>query len=755
MSRDIATPLYEQFRPRVSAARRALGRPLTYAEKLLLTHLRSPDVEALERREVDAALLPDRVALQDVLAQIVVLQFMLAGLEDTAVPTTVHCDHLIRARDTAETDLQRALGDNREVYDFLRSASARYGMEFWPPGSGIIHQVMLETYAFPGGMAIGTDSHTPNAGGLGMFAVGVGGGDAIDVMTGGPFTLRWPTLVGVRLTGALGPWCSAKDVILELAGRLTTSGGTGSVIEYFGPGVATLSATGRATICNMGAELGATTSVFPYDANTASYLVATGRSTVADAADRLHDELRADPEVETDPGRYFDRVIEIDLSSLAPHVNGPDSPDVVHEVGEVGSWAVENDAPVDISAALIGSCTNSSYEDITRAASIARVAAAHGLRARVPLLVTPGSERVRATIERDGLLADLESIGATVLANACGPCIGQWDRTDLAGGTPNTIVNSFNRNFPRRNDGSAATKAFVTTPEMVIAYALAGTLAFDPRTDALTSRDGRTVRLEPPAGLPVPASGFAPGARPDTRRDPAVEVLVSPTSERLQVLEAFPPWDGTDLVDLPVLVKARGKCTTDAISPAGAWLQYRGHLERISANLFRGAVNAFTGAVGEGVDPLDGETRPFPDIAQRLARAGVPWCVVGDVNYGEGSSREHAAMEPRYRGARVVFARSFARIHETNLKKQGVLALTFADPAVYDAIGQDDRLSVVDLASLAPDTNVRCVITKPAGNRVEFECTHTLSLEQIEWFRAGSALNVIRTRMLSAINGLD
>jgi aconitate hydratase len=755
MSRERAQGIYDVFGPRVSAARAALGRPLTYAEKLLVTHLRSPEVDGWSRAgagaDVEVALLPDRVALQDVLAQIVVLQFMLAGLDDTAVPTTVHCDHLIRARDESDADLERALDDNREIYDFLRTASGRYGMEFWPPGSGIIHQVMLETYAFPGGMAIGTDSHTPNAGGLGMFAVGVGGGDAIDVMTGGPFMLRWPKIIGVRLTGSLGPWCSPKDVILELAGRLSTSGATGAVLEYFGPGVATLSATGRATICNMGAELGATTSVFPHDANTARYLVATGRGAIAHAADRLRDELHADAAVELDPDRYFDEVI--DLSTLAPHVNGPDSPDAVHHAGDVGRWAADNGVPVEISAALIGSCTNSSYEDIARAASIARAAAANGLRARVPLLVTPGSERVRATIERDGLLGDLEAIGARVLANACGPCIGQWDRTDLAAGTPNTIVNSFNRNFPRRNDGSAATKAFVTSPEMVIAYALAGTLDFDPRSDALLTSEGGRVRVDPPVGASLPPRGFAPGARPDPSHDRAVTVTVSPTSERLQLLEAFAPWDGDDLLELPVLVKARGRCTTDAISPAGSWLRYRGHLERISGNLFLGAINAYTGAMGEGRDPLDGATRPFPDIAERLSRAGVAWCVVGDANYGEGSSREHAAMEPRYRGARVVFARSFARIHETNLKKQGLLALTFDDPATYDAIEEGDRLSVVGLADLGTTTSVPCVIAKPDGDRLEFTCTHTMSDEQLEWFRAGSALNVIRNASPRQVDG--
>ena len=718
--------------------------PRTYTEKVLLAHLASP------RRDQtpDVDLLPDRVALQDALAQIVVLQFMLAGLEETAVPTTVHCDHLIRARTEAAADLAHAEDENHEVYDFLRSACSRYGIGFWPPGSGIIHQVVLETYATPGGLMIGTDSHTPNAGGLGMVAIGVGGGDAIDVMTGSPFSLRWPRLIGVELTGELGDWCTAKDVILHLAGLLTTSGATGAVIEYFGPGVASLSATGRATICNMGAELGATTSLFPYDARTGEYLRATGRHDVADDADARAADLRADPEVERDPDRFFDRVVRIDLGALEPAINGPDSPDNAHTVATVGRWASDHDVPTTISVALVGSCTNSSYEDVARAASVARHAAAAGLRSKVPLLVTPGSERVRATIERDGLLADLEAIGATVLANACGPCIGQWERTDAAADRPNTIVNSFNRNFPRRNDGRATTKAFVTSPELVVAYALAGTLAFDPRHDAVTTPDGRAVHLHAPAADALPTRGFAAGAEP---APPAKEtdVVVAPDSERLQLLQPFPAWDGEDLLALPVLVKAAGKCTTDHISAAGPWLRHRGHLDRISDNLFLGATNAFTGETGRGRDPLDGEVRPFPEIAKRLASAGVAWCAVGGHNYGEGSSREHAAMEPRHRGCRAVLAVSFARIHETNLKKQGLLALTFSDPATYDEIGEHDRISLVGLAELAPGRPVDGRIERPDGTSSAFTCTHTMNEEQLAWFRAGSALNRIRERAAS------
>jgi len=594
---------------------------------------------------------------------------------------------------------------------------------------------------------IGTDSHTPNAGGLGMVAVGVGGGDAIDVMTGQAFTVRWPRLVGVHLRGSLSGWSSPKDVILEVAGLLTVTGGTGAIIEYFGPGADTISATGKATICNMGAEVGATTSVFPFDAHMAAYLRATGRAALAERACAVADDLRADPAVADDPGRYFDQVIDIDLSSLAPLISGPDTPDLAHRVGAVGAWARQHAVPCEISAALVGSCTNSSYEDMTRAASIARQASAHGLRARTELLVTPGSEQVRATIERDGLLADLQAIGATVLANACGPCIGQWDRSAPDPSERNTIVTSFNRNFPKRNDGNANTKAFVTSPDMVIAYALAGTLEFDPRTDTITSDSGKRVRLDPPVGERLPRQGFDPGesgfvAPPQDRS--AIAIVVSPSSDRLQLLTPFPAWDGHDYIDLRVLLKAQGTCTTDHISAAGAWLRYRGHLEHISGNLFLGVTNAFTGATGEGTDPCDGRTRSFADIAARLAASATPWCAVGDENYGEGSSREHAAMEPRYRGGLVILARSFARIHETNLKKQGMLPLTFADPATYDVIGEDDRISVLDLASLAPDEPVRCRLTRGDGRHLEFSCTHTFSAGQLAWFRAGSALNVIR-----------
>ena len=740
---ELVEHLYATFPERVATARRRLGRPLTLTEKVLFAHLCDPGRQAVKRGESYADLCPDRVAMQDATAQMALLQFMTAGVPEVQVPSTVHCDHLIQARVDGRTDLRAAEDSNAEVYDFLRTVSARYGLGFWKPGSGIIHQVVLEQYAFPGGMMIGTDSHTPNAGGLGMIAIGVGGADAVDVMVGRPFNVRWPKVIGVKLTGRLSGWAAPKDVILKVAQRLTVKGGTGAVVEYFGPGVESISATGRATICNMGAEVGATTSIFPYDHRAAAYLKATGREAIAAAADSVAEHLAGDPDV--DSGfRCFDQLIEIDLDTLGPLINGPHSPDRAHSVATVGAAARENGWPIEISSALIGSCTNSSYEDITRTASIARQAAAEGLRVKTQLLVTPGSERVRATIERDGLLADLEDIGATVLANACGPCIGQWKRDDVDPSTTNTIVTSYNRNFPRRNDGSANTLAFVTSPETVMALALAGTLDFDPRADTI---DG--VKLSEPVGEELPARGFESGlagfvSPPDDRS--SVEVVVRPDSDRLQLLEPFPPWDGHDLVELPVLLKARGKCTTDHISAAGPWLRYRGHLENISGNLYLGAVNAFTGAAGEGVDPFDGAVKPFPEVAKSLKAAGRRWVMVGDENYGEGSSREHAAMEPRFMGAAAILARSFARIAETNLKKQGLLPLWFSDPATYDEIGQDDTISVFALAGLAPGAPVSCRLHRADGTTSGFECTHTLSPEHISWFKAGSALNVIRQR---------
>jgi aconitate hydratase len=683
--------------------------------------------------------------MQDATAQMALLQFMTAGLPQTLVPSTVHCDHLILAKTGAKLDLRDANDVNREVYDFLRSVSAKYGVGFWGPGSGIIHQVVLEHYAFPGGMMIGTDSHTPNAGGLGMVAIGVGGADAVDVMTGFPFNVRWPKVIGIKLTGTLSGWSSPKDVILEVARQLTVEGGTGAIVEYFGEGADSISATGKATICNMGAEIGATCSVFGYDANMSAYLAATGRADIAAAADKVASDLRPDA------GAQYDQVVEINLDALTPLINGPHSPDRAHKIGAngVGKAARENDWPLEVSATLIGSCTNSSYEDITRAASIARQASAKGLKAKVELLISPGSEQIRATIERDGLLADLEAVGATVLANACGPCIGQWERAADKTAKPNSIVNSFNRNFPKRADGSANTLSFVTSPDTVMAIALSGRLDFDPSVDTITAPDGSEVKLDAPRGDILPANGYNEGE--DTFTAPpadgsGVTVAVSPTSDRLQLLQPFTAWNGKDYIGLPVLMKAQGKCTTDHISAAGKWLTYRGHLENISGNLFIGAVNAFGGAVGEGLDTIDGSRRSYPDIAKHYGESGVQWCAIGDQNYGEGSSREHAAMEPRFRGGVVIFARSFARIHETNLKKQGLVPLTFADPKTYDLIEETDRINVHNLPPV-PDQPVKCSITKADGTTVEFEAKHTFSPEQVEWFKAGSALNIVRAKV--------
>jgi aconitate hydratase len=744
---ELVERVYATLPERVSIASRRLGRPLTLAEKILVNHLADPEGQELERGASYADFHPDRVAMQDATAQMALLQFMTAGLPEAAVPSTVHCDHLIQAKVGASIDLGVAIDINREVYDFLRSVSAKYGLGFWGPGSGIIHQVVLENYAFPGGMMIGTDSHTPNAGGLGMVAIGVGGADAVDVMTGFPWNVRWPKVIGVKLIGNLSGWSSPKDVILEVARRLTVEGGTGAIVEYHGPGADSISATGKATICNMGAEIGATTSLFGYDTQMAAYLRATGRGGIADAADAVAEHLRADE------GAHYDEFIEIDLDSLRPLINGPHSPDRAHRVGGegVGAAAAENDWPLEVSAALIGSCTNSSYEDLTRAAAIARQAAAHGLTARTELLVTPGSEQTRATIERDGILADLEAVGATVLANACGPCIGQWSRPESTTGTPNTIVNSFNRNFPKRNDGSSNTLSFVTSPDTVMAIALSGRLDFDPVIDTITAPDGTEVRLDAPVGEVLPAAGYDPGE--DTFTPPpadrsSVAVEVAPTSDRLQLLDPFPAWDGQDYEALPVLMKARGKCTTDHISAAGPWLKYRGHLENISGNLFAGAVNDFDGEVGIGLDVTDDGRRAYPEIARRYHEAGIRWVAIGDRNYGEGSSREHAAMEPRFRNGVVVLARSFARIHETNLKKQGMVPLTFVDPDTYDRIGERDRISVLDLPPV-PGQEVTCRIERPDGSSEEFQASHTFSPEQVEWFVAGSALNIVRERVSS------
>ncbi len=749
---ELVESVYATLEDRISRVRTRLGHPLTLSEKILANHLDDVDGAEFVRGESYVDFRPDRVAMQDATAQMAWLQFDTAGLTEVQVPTTTHCDHLIQAKVEAKRDLLRAIDTNEEVYNFLESISAKYGGGFWKPGSGIIHQVVLENYAFPGGMMIGTDSHTPNAGGLGMIAIGVGGADAVDVMTGFPWNVKAPKLIGVHLTGSLKGWAAPKDVILKVAEILTVKGGTGAIVEYFGAGAESLSATGKATICNMGAEIGATTSLFQYDESIARYLKSTGREATADAADKVAQHLRADDEVFANPGAHFDQVIEIDLDELRPLINGPHTPDLARELGQLGAEAAEKGWPMEISSALIGSCTNSSYEDITRAASIAREAKAKGLASKVQLLITPGSEQVRATIERDGLLADFEAIGATVLANACGPCIGQWDRSDdHEPGVPNVIITSYNRNFPKRNDGDAATLAFVTSPETVMALALAGRVDFDPVTDTLTNDAGEEVTLSVPVGIELPPKGFDPGeetflAPPATGE--GIEVAVSPSSDRLQLLKPFEPQPLERYENMPILVKAHGKFTTDHISMAGPWLKYRGHLENISGNLYLGAVSAYNeNIVGMGKNQLTGERQSFPDMAKAYHEADQPWVVIGDENMGEGSSREHAAMEPRFRMGLVAIARSFARIHETNLKKQGMVPLTFADPADYDKIGEDDRLTIIGLGDLAPGAQVTVQVNPPEGDSWSFLTNHTFSNDQIEWFKAGSALNVIRKNL--------
>ena len=753
-SPEFVRAAYERVARNLEVVRRRLARPLTLAEKVLLGHLDDPGSAELRPGEGYLQLRPDRVAMQDATAQMALLQFAQADIPRVAVPTTVHCDHLIRAYQGANHDMQVAIGENDEVYAFLQSASARYGIGFWKPGAGIIHQVVLENYAFPGGMMIGTDSHTPNAGGLGMFASGVGGADAVDVMAGFPWEVRHPELIGVRLLGKLTGWTAPKDVILKLAGILTVKGGTNAVIEYFGPGTRSISCTGKGTITNMGAEVGATTSIFAFDETMARYLRGTGRAELAELAERHRELLVADPEVEREPQRFFSRIIEIDLARLEPHLVGPHTPDLARPVSEMKGAVERERYPDRISVALIGSCTNSSYEDIARVVDVVGQARRRGMsQARVPFMVTPGSEQVRATIERDGQMGELVAFGATVLANACGPCIGQWRRDELEKGEKNTIVTSFNRNFPRRNDGNPDTLAFIGSPEIVAAYALAGRLSFDPTRDAIEIEGGRSFRLEPPAPAPdLPAAGFVgdpAGYVAPPADGSSVELRIDPASQRLQRLSPFAPWDGHDDEELPLLFKARGTCTTDHISPAGPWLRFRGHLDNISDNMLSGAVDAFTGESGTALNVETGTRAPVAQVARAYEAAGRRWIIVGDENYGEGSSREHAAMSPRLLGAAAIIARSFARIHETNLKKQGILPLTFADPADYDRVRQTDRIGVVGLAKLAPGRPVEVVLHHEDGSADRVSTSHSLNREQIEWFRAGSALNVLKRQTAS------
>jgi aconitate hydratase len=739
--------LYTSMPERLARARREWNRPLTLSEKILVAHVHDWGAQTWERGKATLRLRVDRVAMQDATGQMALLQFMQAGKARVAVPSTVHCDHLIRAQTGASEDMRRAVTENNEVYEFLHSASKKYGIGFWKPGSGIIHQVVLENYAFPGGLMIGADSHTPNGGGLGMLAIGVGGVDCGEVMAGLPWEVLHPKLVGVHLTGKLSGWASPKDVITYLCGLLTVKGGTNKIIEYFGPGAESISATGKGTICNMGAELGATTSVFPFDERMATYLEATDRADIARLAANNRALLVSDPEVLRNPKDFYDEVVEIDLSALEPHIVGPHSPDRDRPVSKLAGEVKANGWPAPIKAALIGSCTNSSYEDMRRAAHVAMQGIKAGLKARTPFLITPGSERIYQTIKRDGIMATFEKMGGTVLANACGPCIGQWKRSDVAANEPNTIVSSFNRNFPGRNDGSQATLSFLTSPEIVTALAFAGTLEFDPVHGTMTGPDGKQFRFTPPEGEELPRDGFARGEEgyeAPAADGASVEVIVRPDSERLQLLQPFPRWDGKDFDRLPILVKTKGKTTTDHISPAGAWLRFRGHLDKISDNMFLGALNAFTGETGKGTNVLTGDTGvPLTRIARDWKARGVSWIVVGDENYGEGSSREHAAMSPRYLGAKVVLVKSFARIHETNLKKQGILPLTFTDPKDYDLFEQADRVSVVGLGALAPGRPVEVRIHKPDGRTVTIQTRHSLTEEHIGWFRAGSALNAL------------
>ena len=748
---EMVLKVYEKLEQNISKYRKTVGKPLTLSEKILSGHLEEYFLDKILDDRMNYVLLqPDRVALQDVTGQMVMLQFMQANMKSTTLPTTVHCDHLIQARSEGKSDTKLAILENNEVYKFLESSSSKYGVGFWKPGAGIIHQVVLENYAFPGGLMIGTDSHTPNAGGLGMLAIGVGGVDAAETMAGSSWELLFPKRIGVHLKGEMNGWTSPKDVILYVAGELTVSGGTNSIIEYFGSGTNSISCTGKATITNMGAEIGATTSIFPYDQRMETYLKSTGREEIAELANKHKHNLIQDSEIEQNPEKYFDKVIEIDLSTLEPHIVGPHTPDLARPISKLAEDVKNNDYHDPISVALIGSCTNSSYEDMSRAADLAKQAEAKGIKAKIPLLVTPGSEKIRATIERDGQIDSLKTIGATVLANACGPCIGQWHRPELKSGEKNTIVTSYNRNFPGRNDGKRETMNFIASPELVIALSLSGSLSFNPLQDSLTNSDGVTFKLEPPRTAPdVPSSGFvnindiynSPSENPDE-----VEVLIDPNSDRLQKLDPFISWNGKDFDKIPILMKAKGKCTTDHISPAGPWLRLRGHLEKLSDNLLLGAVNAFNNNVGKVKNILTGLTESCSDVARYYKTKKIDWVIIGDNNYGEGSSREHAAMTPRYLGCVVVIAKSFARIHETNLKKQGILALTFDNSDYYDKICEDDRISIIELDQFAEGKPLKCIVNHSDGNNEIILLNHSFSASQIKWFQEGSAMNVLRAK---------
>ena len=751
---DMIKKLYAAMPAKVEAARNKLGRPLTLAEKILFSHLHEEQsLENFERAKTYVNFAPDRVAMQDATAQMALLQFMQAGRPKVAVPSTVHCDHLIVAKTEAKQDLEKAVNESKEVYDFLASVSNKYGIGFWKPGAGIIHQVVLENYAFPGGMMIGTDSHTVNAGGLGMIAIGVGGADACDVMAGLPWELKWPKLIGVKLTGKLNGWTAPKDVILKVAGILTVKGGTGAIVEYFGEGATSMSCTGKGTICNMGAEIGATTSTFGYDDSMSRYLKSTGREEIASAADAVKEHLTADPEVYAHPEKYFDQLIEINLDELEPHLNGPFTPDLATPISKMKEVAAANGWPTRVEVGLIGSCTNSSYEDISRSVSLAKQVVEKGLKTKAEFTITPGSEQVRFTIERDGFLDTFEKIGAKVFANACGPCIGMWDRVGAEKAEKNTIVHSFNRNFAKRADGNPNTYAFVASPELVTALAIAGDLTFNPLTDTLINEKGETVKLDAPSGDELPLRGFAvddPGFQAPAADGSSVSVNVSPTSKRLQLLDPFAAWEGTDLKGLKLLIKAKGKCTTDHISMAGPWLKFRGHLDNISNNMLIGAVNFFNEKTDNIKNQLTGEYGPVPATQRAYKAAGIGSIVVGDENYGEGSSREHAAMEPRHLGVRAILVKSFARIHETNLKKQGMLGLTFANKEDYDKIMEDDTIDILGLTDFAPGKPLSVVLHHADGSSDTISVNHTYNEQQIEWFKAGGALNIIRKNFATA-----